>query len=202
MRKLPERKPIRLQGRDYGRNATYFITICTKNKQQYFGKIKNGIIHLSETGKIAQACWQEIPRHFQYISLGAYIIMPDHMHGVLIIDRPNSMVEMREMDSSKNGSNNGCGAVACNSPTTTITKAPKITQNDKMSSISPKSGSLSTIIRSYKSAVTKRAHLVRPDFSWQSLFFDHIIRNPESNHQIQQYIQANVKNWPKTDHEC
>jgi len=156
-------------------------------------------MHLSNLGIIAQTCWQEIPQHFKFASLGSYIIMPDHMHGIVVIDKPNGVVETCEMDDIENGVDNGCRVVACNNPTTTTTKPPKTITNDKMSSISPKSGSLPTIIRSYKSAVSKRAHQINPEFAWQSRFFDHVIRNPESGHRIQQYIQNNVKNWPRTD---
>jgi len=66
-----------------------------------------------------------------------------------------------------------------------------------MSSISPKPGSLSTIIRSYKSAVTKRAHQINPNFRWQSRYYDHIIRNPKSAKKIRQYIQTNAQNWER-----
>ncbi|MCF7824153.1 MAG: hypothetical protein K9N35_08290, partial [Candidatus Marinimicrobia bacterium] len=77
MRQLPERKSIRLQGWDYGSNASYFITICTRGKYQYFGEIKDGVMYLSDLGIIARTCWQDIPQHFQYTSLDSFIIMPD-----------------------------------------------------------------------------------------------------------------------------
>ncbi|MCF7826691.1 MAG: transposase, partial [Candidatus Marinimicrobia bacterium] len=153
------------------------------------GEIKDGVMYLSDLGIIARTCWQDIPQHFQYTSLDSFIIMPDHMHGIIIINKPRDIDERGETD---NGDGNGCRVVACNNPTT-ITKPSENTVDPHMSSISPKSGSLPTIIRSYKSAVTKHAHQIDPEFAWQSRFYDHIIRNPDSHDRIKQYIQNHLK---------
>jgi len=80
----------RLQTWDYGWNAAYFVTICTQNKECFFGNIIDGKMHLSETGNIAQKFWIEIPNHFPFTRLGEFIIMPDHMHGIIIIDKFNN----------------------------------------------------------------------------------------------------------------
>ncbi|MEA3288004.1 MAG: transposase [Candidatus Marinimicrobia bacterium] len=180
----------RLRGWDYGSNAAYFVTICTADQNHYFGEIRDGIMHLSEIGEIAQAYWQEIPQHFHFVGFGSYVIMPNHVHGIVIIDKPDCAFGIN----TDYGDGNGCRDVACN-VSTISGQSPRTTTNDQMSSISPKPGSLSTIIRSYKSAVTKRAHLVNPSFTWQPRYHDHIIRNPESDYSIAQYIQNNVKNW-------
>ena len=76
---------IRYRGFDYSSPGKYFITICTKNKLPYFGKIENGIMILSDPGLIANKCWQEIPNHFPFIELDEFFIMPDHLHGIIII---------------------------------------------------------------------------------------------------------------------
>jgi len=76
----------RLQTWDYGWNAAYFVTICTQDREYFFGNITDGKMHLSETGNIAQKFWMEIPNHFPFTRLGEFIIMPDHMHGIIIID--------------------------------------------------------------------------------------------------------------------
>ena len=78
----------RLINWDYRSNASYFITICTKYKQQYFGSIRNSKMHLSEIGQLAKKYWHEIPEHFSYVKLDKFIIMPNHIHGILIIDNP------------------------------------------------------------------------------------------------------------------
>ena len=77
----------RLPHWDYGHNAAYFITICTHNKEHYFGEIKNDEMHLNEIGKFAEKFWMEIPTQFPFAQLHVFVIMPNHMHGILIIDR-------------------------------------------------------------------------------------------------------------------
>jgi REP element-mobilizing transposase RayT len=78
-------RTIRLFGYDYSRAGTYFITVCTRKKIQYFGTIKNGKMILSDSGIIVQNCWLEIPFHFANVSLDEFVIMPDHVHGILIL---------------------------------------------------------------------------------------------------------------------
>lgn len=77
----------RLRGYDYGRNGAYFLTICTANKQQFFGQIHKKEMHLNNLGKLAHNIWLLIPSHFPFVVLGEFVIMPDHMHGILIIDK-------------------------------------------------------------------------------------------------------------------
>jgi len=80
----------RLRYWDYGSNAAYFITICTKNREHFFGQIKDGKMRLSAMGHIANSCWYEIPNHFPFVELGAHIIMPNHVHGIVIINKPDT----------------------------------------------------------------------------------------------------------------
>jgi hypothetical protein len=77
----------RAQWWDYGHNAAYFITICTAYRKNYFGKITNRKMILSDIGKIADDCWMNIPAHFPFVDLGQYIIMPNHVHGIVIINK-------------------------------------------------------------------------------------------------------------------
>lgn len=77
----------RLKNWDYGNNGLYFITICTAHRNWWFGEIKNGVMRLSETGKIAHRFWNEIPDHFPIVELGEFIVMPNHIHGIVIIDK-------------------------------------------------------------------------------------------------------------------
>jgi len=86
MKRNRERKPNRLPGYDYSGSGYYFVTICTKNKIDYFGRIKSGKILLSEIGHFATEYWLEIPRHFEAISIGEYVIMPNHIHGIVGIE--------------------------------------------------------------------------------------------------------------------
>jgi putative transposase len=78
---------LRYPGRDYSRPGKYFVTICTANKTEWFGKIINSEMQLSEIGSIAFRLWCEIPIHFPYITLDEFIIMPNHLHGIVIINK-------------------------------------------------------------------------------------------------------------------
>lgn len=77
----------RLQNWDYSWSGYYFITICTKEKKHFFGTVEAGKIILNEMGKIAEKFWLEIPAHFSNVTLDKFVIMPNHMHGILIIDK-------------------------------------------------------------------------------------------------------------------
>lgn len=79
------RRSIRLRGHDYSGRGVYFVTILTKNRRKLFGTVVNGRMALNEVGRIAVGCWQEIPQHFPNVSLDAWVVMPDHVHGVIVI---------------------------------------------------------------------------------------------------------------------
>ena len=81
------RRSIRLQGYDYSQNGFYFLTICTQNKEWYFGEVKNHKMILSEIGRVVEICWNDIPNHFPQIILHEYVIMPNHIHGIIEINK-------------------------------------------------------------------------------------------------------------------
>ena len=79
----------RLPNYDYSANGFYFVTICTHKKHCYFGKIVNAQMQLSQVGKIAQKHWQEIPNHFDGVYIDKYVVMPNHVHGIIVINQPD-----------------------------------------------------------------------------------------------------------------
>ena len=83
---LHHRKSIRLKEYDYSSPGEYFITICTKNRECDFGEIVSDNINLSPIGRIAEQCWTEIPIHFTNVELDAFIVMPNHLHGIIVIN--------------------------------------------------------------------------------------------------------------------
>ena len=83
MRQLPKRKKNRLKNYDYSRSGSYFVTICSKDMLYYFGGIKNGKVILNQFGGIAQNCWLNIENHFSRSILDEFIIMPNHVHGII-----------------------------------------------------------------------------------------------------------------------
>ncbi len=91
----PHRKSIRLKNYDYSQNGYYFVTICTKNREEYFGQINDDEMILSQYGKIAKQSWLEIPEHFEDIRVDEHVIMPNHIHGIVIIDSGDEPVGNR-----------------------------------------------------------------------------------------------------------
>ncbi|MBK8492427.1 MAG: hypothetical protein IPL49_16455 [Saprospirales bacterium] len=83
--KKHHRRSIRLKGYDYSQGGFYFITICTKNGAHLFGRIEKGVMQLNEVGRIAEKCWLAIPEHFPQAVLHAFVIMPNHVHGIVEI---------------------------------------------------------------------------------------------------------------------
>ena len=80
-------KSARLSKWDYGSNGKYFVTICTRDQKNYFGEIQNGSMIMSEIGEFTRQCWEEIPDHHPFIDLETFIIMPNHIHGIILIGK-------------------------------------------------------------------------------------------------------------------
>jgi REP element-mobilizing transposase RayT len=169
---------LRYAGRDYSRTGKYFVTICTARKTEWFGNVVNDKMHLSEIGHIASQLWYEIPVHFPFIDLDAFVVMPDHIHGIIVIKRSIEMPIVGALHAT---------------PLQPFDAAHLV--NETMSSISPKSGSLSVVVRSYKSAVTKHVHSLGGHFSWQRGFYDTIICTTGQLKRIRKYVLDNPQNW-------
>jgi REP element-mobilizing transposase RayT len=167
----------------------YFITICTCNRECYFGDIVEGNIQLSKIGVIADILWHEMEYHAQNIELDEYIIMPNHIHGILIMygnndnDNDNDNVETRHALSLPQRQKR---QPQQSRPETTI--GQQRFQNQGKNTVS-------AIIGGYKSAVTKHAHRLGFDFAWQPRFYDHIIRDENSYLKISEYIITNPLKW-------
>lgn len=161
----------RAQWWDYTNNAAYFITICTQNRNHYFGEIKNGNIQLSNLGILADVFWHEIKNHAKNIELDAFVVMPNHIHGILILNGDEREIE-KDINTTNKDKTIGQGRF----------------QNQGKNSVS-------SIIGSYKAAVTKHANRLKLQFGWQSRFHDHIIRNDGEFQRIANYIEMNVDNW-------
>ena len=77
------RRSIRLKEYDYTQPGAYFITICTHDRAGLFGEIVDGEMRLNDCGRVAEQCWLDIPSHFPHAELDAFVIMPNHVHGIL-----------------------------------------------------------------------------------------------------------------------
>lgn len=190
----------RAQWWNYGWNGAYFVTICTKNKAHYFGKVVNGKMVLSPLGVIADLLWHEIPHHSPYVALGEFVVMPNHIHGILILNKPNDPIESGPPEShdpiaSPAISDSGLpieshGSIASH---TLVQTGHALSLPESHGPIP--SPTLSSIIGSYKSAVTKHANRLGFENGWQSRFHDHIIRNEVAYEYISNYIIRNPAKW-------
>ena len=166
-------KSGRLENWDYSSSGMYFITICTMNHNNFLGKVEKNKMYYSNKGLLAYKCLIKIPVHFKNIKLVEYVIMPNHVHILLKLDN-DEFVYSRD--------------VACYVSTN---------KKERMSNISPKKNSVSTIMRSYKSAVTKSCREQNLFFAWQSRYYDEIVNNEKRLKLIENYIKNNPKNWEK-----
>jgi putative transposase len=171
---------------DYSSNGAYFITICTGQWESFFGTIENKQVLLSNAGRIAERIWMELPAHFPFIQLDLFVIMPNHMHGILCIDKSNLPVQLLQPYFELEAGTEKFGQISSGHK-----------KSELMSKISPKKGSISIVIRSYKSVCTNEINKTNPglNFKWQGRFHDHIIRDKKSQQYIRRYIIANPAKW-------
>ena len=167
----------RLKDWDYGSNGIYFVTPCTQHREHYFGEIVDGKMMLNEIGELAQNFWLEIPNHFPFVKLHAFVIMPNHMHGI---------IEINKVETIKLGIGNDY------TNTDNNTKMPKF---DVSTNKHWKPGVLGVIINQYKRICTINARKINPQFTWQTRFHDHIVRDFDEYHRIEYYIQNNPRQW-------
>jgi REP element-mobilizing transposase RayT len=177
--KIHHRRSIRLKGYDYTQAGAYFITICTFQRENIFGEIVNREMKLSKFGLVASQQWEKLIKRFPNIELGAFVIMPNHSHGIIqIVERE---VQRRDTASRFNDQNDESSRRV---PTERFQK--------------PVAGSIPTIVRSYKSAVAYRINLMRNDKNtnvWQRNYYEHVIRNEKELETITKYIEYNPMNW-------
>jgi putative transposase len=165
------RKSIRLQEYDYTQTGAYFVTICTLNREYSFGHVAGEEMVLSEAGRIVTEEWLKTCKMRPYVQLDHFVVMPNHFHGILILNDEN-------MDQARQD---------------TARRAPTKERFSK-----PVSRSLSSIVRAFKSAVTKRVNEWRATpgaLVWQRGFYDHVIRDNESLNRIREYIMTNPRRW-------
>jgi REP element-mobilizing transposase RayT len=190
----------RRPGYDYSQEGAYFITICTAQRRHFFGHIPvrpvaaDQILHPTPVGTTAQECWYTIPDHHPHIALGAFIVMPNHIHGILHIKaggiQPHGS-EPAAVQTPGPGVLSGSIHPAAQSPQNPPATPPANPRHHP----EWKSGSIGVIINQYKGAVTRLARPSQPDFAWQTRFHDHIIRDAAEYDRIHDYILNNPAKW-------
>ena len=183
----------RLQNWDYGWRGKYYVTICTRGRECFFGEIINKQMVLSEIGKIVNAEWLKTLaiRPDMNLTLDEYVIMPNHIHGIIRIGKN----EYNKFDNNNIlGSDSGRDAMHGVSTTGTSNQNEELLQRRKNKQ-DPQRKNLSSIIRGFKASVTTEARKIHADFVWQSRFDDRIIRDEKSLNRIREYIKDNPKKW-------
>ena len=154
-------------------SGIYFITICTKNREHYFGEIiydenNEAKMNYTDLGKFAIECWKTIPLHFPHTEAPLWVVMPNHIHGIIIIhESQNDVAETQNVASSQNDGNQ----------------------------YGPQSKNLASVVRGFKIGVTKYAREKGICFEWQSRYHDHIVRNWDEMNRIADYIDNNPARW-------
>lgn len=170
------RKSIRIPGYDYSRPGAYYITVCTHRREHLFGDVVDGIMRLNEFGRHVQQCWDQIPNHFFHVRLDEFIIMPNHIHGVIWITD----------DYGRNG------IVGANN----YLPLPELHRSELFPMGHGTAKTVGSIIRGFKIGVTMRLHSGRPATPvWQRGYHEHVIRNDYSLHRIRRYIRNNPMKW-------
>jgi REP element-mobilizing transposase RayT len=241
--------PARWRDWDYGANAAYYVTVCTAHRERFFGEIVATTadvpaaapvetqnlaslpdnnpapqMQLSEIGRVAHDCWTQIPAHFPFAVPDAFVIMPNHVHGIIIIDKPDNdspplsavtpvrmagvsgdnaripapiPVETQNLASLQSGDA---------TPTVQTQNLASLPNADappqsgwQPNKFGPQSRNLASIIRGFKSAVTKFAAMNSIPFAWQTCFHDRVIRDYDEYARIAQYINTNIENWKDDD---
>ena len=184
----------RLSTWDYGANGSYFITICTAHREHFFGEVIESQMHLSKIGDRASKCWREVPDHFPFFYLDAFSIMPNHFHGIVLIEKPyvgdwGGSNKLRTGDDVETG--HALSLQPNMDESQTKPKHPRFRNQGKQT--------ISSMVGSFKSAVTKYCNENGLRFGWQSRFHDHIIRDKQEFYAIRNYIINNPRNWKQDE---
>jgi REP element-mobilizing transposase RayT len=177
------RRSIRLRNYDYSQPGAYFVTICTYQKQSWFGEIKNGQIYLNQLGKIVADEWLKTCKIRPNFKLDEWVIMPNHFHGIVIIN-------------DYSGDDQSLGAR--DAPLDLGARDAPLDLGARDAPLQQKPNSLSSCIAGFKSAVTKRINLLRQNTDtpiWQRNYYESILRDEKYLAVVREYIINNPKNW-------
>jgi REP element-mobilizing transposase RayT len=178
---IHHRHSTRLADYDYSQNGAYFVTLCTWQHKEIFGKIIAGAMQLNDWGEIVEQTWLRANHGFPNVSMDTFIIMPNHIHGVIVIDHPGA---------TRVGSENETPETGWVAPTRPA---------------GPHKGSLGAIIGQFKSRASKQITAaggqisVSPGKVWQRNYYEHIIRSELEWDRVRKYIDTNPMIWHLDD---
>lgn len=167
---MKTRRSIRLNGYDYRQSGLYFVTVCTKRHECLFGTVVDGEVILSTIGRIVAEEWQRTAELRENVELDAFVVMPNHIHGIIVIRNNNERAFHR------------------NAPTAADCEPNRTLQ----------AGSLGAVIGRFKGKVSRRVHdtpKCRDLTIWQRNYYDHVIRSEKSLQAVRTYIALNPASW-------
>ena len=173
------RRSIRLKGYDYAQPGAYFVTVCTQDRGCLLAEVVDGIVIQNDAGKMVQTVWNEMPQHYGTVVLDEFVVMPNHVHGIIMLPHASSNV--------------GATPRGCPAPGQTQGPAPTL--------------SLPDVIHRFKSLTTARYRhgVVQcgwPRFDkrlWQRNYYEHVVRNEDDLHHIREYIADNPAHWAEDE---
>jgi putative transposase len=178
---------MRLQGYDYSMAGAYFVTIVAQGRKHLFGQMVEGEMRLNRAGEICKEALFDLPRHYKNVELGAFIVMPNHVHAIIFLDAPST----------------GGSVLRINPLPDESTSSIALLPDDPKTRPYRKEYNLSEIIRAFKSFSARRINLFRKQRDtqvWQRSFYDHIIRDQQDLEMTWLYIESNPAQW-ETDEE-
>ncbi len=176
---LPNRQSSRMPWYDYGRAGYYFVTICTQDRFHAFGRVTNAEMHLSSEGRICEQIWLSLPERFTNVAIDEFVLMPNHVHGIIVIKKPPVFVETSTI------------------PERFKDHMQKLEEERLISRPEAyRSPSVGQIIRTFKAASTR---LIRkhgsPSFAWQRSYWLTVLATKEHLERIRHYIHENPTIW-------
>ena len=167
------RRSIRLRGYDYAQVGAYFVTVCTQNMEYLFGDVLRGAAALSEAGEMVRTVWEELSLHYSGIGTDAFVVMPNHIHGVVILSAPP------------------------------VTGKPSFDLDREAQGIAPMRMGLPDVVHRFKTLTTKRYTDGVKDRGWQRFsgrlwqrnYWEHVIRDEDELGRIREYIVENPAKW-------
>ncbi len=169
------RRSIRLKGYDYSTAGAYFVTVCTYRRECFLGEIADGQMRLSDAGRMVHLIWEQLPDHYPYIKLDAFVIMPNHVHGIVMLNDSTDVV--------------GAGLKPARDVRAGLKPA---------STAGGKRHGIPEIIRAFKTFASRRINESREMMgvpTWQRNYYEHVVRNDRALNAIRNYIEANPSQW-------
>jgi REP element-mobilizing transposase RayT len=197
------RRSPRLPGYDYARPGGYFITICTFGREPLLGQVVDDDILLNAFGEVVETCWNHLPDHYPHIQLDAFVVMPNHIHGIVfLVDN-----DVGQSDQEPNASTDVGAGLRPARPIPTKSEAALPSPSSIKHPSKPTSSRhpLPETVRAFKSFSSRRINESRGSPGapvWQRSFYEHIIRDEDELYRIRKYIVNNPIRWATDQYYC